>query len=90
MEEYTGIDATAPIYDYSLIADTVFRVYHGDFTRANIADSDADGLPDGWEILYGLEATIPAFITGTDIQFVGNNIISGSPEAHLDDLFHSR
>ena len=88
LEEYTGIDATAPIYDYSLIADTVFRVYHGDFTRANIADSDADGLPDGWEILYGLEATIPAFITGTDIQFVGNNIISGSPEAHLDDLFH--
>ena len=47
-----------------------------DFTRANTADSDEDGLPDGWEVLYGLDATVPAVATGADVYFAGNNIIS--------------
>ena len=40
------------------------------------ADSDEDGLPDGWEVLYGLDATVPAVASGADIYFSGNNIIS--------------
>ncbi|MBT5380602.1 MAG: S8 family serine peptidase, partial [Opitutae bacterium] len=76
LEEYLGLDETPPIYDYSLIESTVFRVFYGDFTRADISDTDGDGLPDGWEILYGLPATIPAAAIGSDIYFDANNIIS--------------
>ena len=83
IQEYMGLDETPPIYDYKLIESTVFRVYHGDFTRADIADSDGDGLPDGWEVLYGLNATVPAVANGSDIYFAGNNIISSDTTLNI-------
>ena len=72
-----------PIYDYKLIESTVFRVYHGDFTRADIADSDGDGLPGRMEVLYGLDATVPAVANGADIYFAGNNIISSDTTLNI-------
>ena len=83
IQEYMGLDETPPIYDYKLIESHVFRVYHGDFTRADIADSDGDGLPDGWEVLYGLDATVPAVANGADIYFAGNNIISSDTTLNI-------
>jgi hypothetical protein len=39
-------------------------------------DTDLDGMDDGWEVTYGLNANMPSHITGTDITISGNVISS--------------
>ena len=39
-------------------------------------DTDLDGMDDGWEVTYALNANLPSHIEGTDIQITGNTVSS--------------
>jgi hypothetical protein len=60
-----------------------FRGFFGDDTRADLADTDGDTLPDGWEKLYSLSPTNPAQAVGVDIYFSGNNISSSDTDLSI-------